>query len=118
MTDCFLHQNLCLCQNWDVPQVLIMTQEPLPFFLGVASHVITPRYPEHAQCLLLCSQRESGGVEGSHLFLTCSNQDNVDFLRINVQLGPGLQSVLHFLLCCYQRYIAVLSPPAQEEDPP
>lgn len=35
MTYCFLHQNLCLCQNWDVPKVLIMTQELLPFILSI-----------------------------------------------------------------------------------
>ena len=61
----------------------------------------------------ICRKRQE-----QHLFLTCNNQDNVDFPHVNGQVYPGLQSVFHFLCCCYQRCITVLFPPAQREDPP
>lgn len=65
----------------------ICTLEPLPFIISICimcySHPVN--LSRRNACCYICRRRW-----GWHVFLTCTNQDNVDFLCINAQLKPGL----------------------------
>lgn len=93
-------------------EVSVLSQEPLPFIISICimcySHPVILRRCN--ACCYICRRRW-----GWHVFLTCTNQDNVDFLVLMLSSNLVCQSALHFLHSCYQRCITALFPPKQDQ---
>lgn len=99
----------------DVPEVFILTREPLSFIITRFHHVLfPPNYTEQIQSLLLHQQKGGGGICFSHAVIRMMLISFILMFSSNLDCNQCFISSA----AAIKRGITVLFLPAQWEDPP